>query len=150
MARRGKKTTQLDDPRVTTLLTAIQNGNFIETACSFAGLAPSTIYRWIERGNAEKKRIEQGLPANDAETQYLDLCEAVEKARAIAVMRNVQIIQQAANSGTWQAAAWYLERTQPNQFGRRLQAEVQTTVSVQDLEQKMLELLGEQDTDTVG
>lgn len=146
MSNAGRKVAKIDDPKVVLLIQALRGGNYVETACLYAGLAPSTVYRWVERGNNEKARQAAGQSPDPTESQYIELCEAVEKARAEAIVANVTIIQQAARTGTWQAAAWWLERTMPNQFGRRIQAEVSTTVSVQDLERKMLELLGEQDT----
>lgn len=147
MAKQGRKVSKLSDPKVSILLQALTGGNYIETACAYAGLAPSTIYRWLERGRAEKASIEAGNKPNADEAEYLELCEAVEKARAAAVISNVTIIQQAARNGQWQAAAWWLERSMPQQYGRRLQAEVSTPVSVQELEQRMLALLGEDASD---
>jgi hypothetical protein len=149
MSNAGRKVAKMDDPKVVLLIQALQGGNYVETACLYAGLAPSTVYRWVERGNAERQRQADGHAPDATESQYIELCEAVEKARAQAVVANVTVIQQAARTGTWQAAAWWLERSMPNQFGRRIQAEVTTTVSVQDLERKMLELLGESDSNDV-
>jgi hypothetical protein len=141
MASKGRKVSKLTDPKVTLLLKALQGGNYIEVACSYAGLHYATLYRWLERGRAERASQEQGNEPDEHESQYLELCEAVEKARADAVLRNVTIIQQAAGNGQWQAAAWWLERSMPQQYGRRVQAEVTSTVSVKDLEQRMLALI---------
>lgn len=44
---------------------------------------------------------------------------AVEKAHAEAVAANVLIVRKAAREGTWQAAAWWLERRESEEFGRR-------------------------------
>lgn len=142
-ARKGRRVSELEDPKVKTLLQALAAGNYIEVSCSFAGLAPSTVYRWLERGRAERASQELGNKPNPNEKPYLDLCESVEKARATAILRNVNVVQTAANNGQWQAAAWWLERSMPNQYGRRIQAEVSSNVSVQELEQRMLVLLGE-------
>lgn len=143
MSNAGRKVAKLDDPKVTLLIQALQGGNYVETACLYAGLAPSTVYRWVERGNNEKHRQAEGQSPDPTESQYIELCEAVEKARAQAIVANVTIIQQAARTGTWQAAAWWLERSVPNQFGRRIQAEVTNTVSVSELEQRMLTLISD-------
>jgi hypothetical protein len=142
-AKKGRKVSKLEDTKVKLLLQALNGGNYIEVACSFAGLAPSTVYRWLERGRAERASQELGNKANPEEIEYLELCESVEKARATAVLRNVTIIQSAANNGQWQAAAWWLERSMPNQYGRKIQAEVSAPVSIKELEQRMLTLLGE-------
>lgn len=147
MGARGRKPSTLDDPKVKLLLQALQAGNYVETACSYAGLAVSTVYVWLDRGNREKQRIAQGEKPNPQESTYVEIAEAIEKARANAVVANVAVIQQAARSGTWQAAAWWLERSMPQQFGRRIQAEVTGKISVEDLERRMLELIGDNTSD---
>jgi hypothetical protein len=53
------------------------------------------------------------------EAKYLLFFEDVEAARAASEVRAVTQIQQAAMDGTWQAAAWYLERSQPGRWGRQ-------------------------------
>lgn len=143
----GRRKPSVDDPKVQAIINALQGGNYIETACAYAGLAPSTVYRWLERGRDERERQESGAKSNPAEQPYLEICNAVEKARAQSIVANVTIIQQAARSGQWQAAAWWLERTMPQQFGRKTQTEVTGQVSVNDLERRMLELLGEDSED---
>jgi len=148
MATRGRKPSTLDDPKVKLLLQALQAGNYVETACAYAGLAVSTVYLWLDRGNKEKQRINQGDTPDSKEVTYLEISEAVEKARANAVVANVAVIQQAARSGTWQAAAWWLERSMPQQFGRKIQAEVTGKISIEDLERRMLELISDDNSDT--
>lgn len=147
MAQKGRKPKTIEDPKVKLLLQALQAGNYVETACAYAGLAVSTVYLWLDRGNKEKQRIAQGGQPDPKEATYLEISEAIEKARANAVVANVAVIQQAARSGTWQAAAWWLERSMPQQFGRRIQAEVTGKISVDDLERRMLELIGDNTSD---
>lgn len=83
----------------------------IETACAYAGIAPSTYYSWMSKGR-------------EGQASYIEFTEAIEKARADAVMINLAVIRKAAQSGHWQAAAWWLERVLPGQYGRRQQIEV--------------------------
>ena len=147
MAKRGRKPTKIDDPRVQLLLQALQAGNYVEVSCAYSGIAVPTVYLWMDRARKEKERIAQGAEPNPDEANYIELAEAIEQARAKAVVANVAIIQQAARSGTWQAAAWWLERTNPQQFGRRVQAEVTGRISVDDLERRMLELIGDDSSD---
>ncbi len=49
---------------------------------------------------------------------YREFLEAIEKAEAQAKVRNVTIIQAAAKDN-WQAAAYWLERRYPEEWGRR-------------------------------
>ena len=48
-----------------------------------------------------------------------DLAARIEQAEAVAIRDRLAVITKAADSGTWQAAAWFLERRYPEQWGRR-------------------------------
>lgn len=80
-------------------------------AAEAAGIGKSTFFDWIKRGEAE--------PDSD----FSDFSDAIKKAYAEAAVRNLAIIQLAAKTN-WQAAAWYLERTRPDEFGRRTRSDV--------------------------
>lgn len=95
------------------IVTALRAGNYQETAAAYAGIAAPTFYRWMERG-----------ADSDDDPIYSEFREAVERARAEAETRNIALIQKAANDGTWQAAAWFLERTAPQRWGRWNRVEV--------------------------
>ena len=124
-------------------------GNYIEHASAAAGINKSTLYLWLEKGRKEQERIEAGLEPNEEESNFMEFSNAVEKAKAEAVSRNVAIIQKSAHSGTWQAAAWWLERTQQTIFGRKQQLEhtgaegqpIKLEVSTQEIEEKVKTIL---------
>jgi transposase len=92
--------------------TALQNGNYIETACDFAGINRATLYRWLQESEED-----------DAKPILKDLSDTVRKARAQAEMRNVLRIQKAADD-SWQAAAWWLERSQPKKWSKQTNVEL--------------------------
>jgi transposase-like protein len=117
----GRRVVKTEDPKVKLLIQALQGGNYVDVACQYAGLAPSTVYRWVERGRNERDRLEAGQPPTPSETPYVELCESVERARAQAVVANVTVIQQAARAGTWQAAAWWLERKHKQDWSSRVE-----------------------------
>lgn len=48
-----------------------------------------------------------------------ELVAQVEEAEGIAVAAAIRTIRGAAEAGQWQAAAWFLERRYPTEFGRR-------------------------------
>ena len=147
----GRKVIPLDDPRVGRLIEALKAGNYLEHACDFAGIGKSTVYRWLDRGQQESENIEQGMKPDRHEAQYLELWDAIKRARGEATIRNVAVINNAARGGTWQAAAWWLERTAPQQFGRTMKAEItgeggkpiEMSVTVNALEAKIAALIGE-------
>lgn len=99
---------KLTDATRDRIVQAILAGNYMETAAAYAGISKQTLYRWIQMADEP-----------DADPIYRDFRDAVETARAQSEIRNVALIQKAANDGTWQAAAWYLERTNPRRWGRR-------------------------------
>jgi hypothetical protein len=119
------------------ILRAVQSGNWLETASAYAGVDASTVRRWIAKGEAD-----------DAEEPYRSFCAAIKQARAEAEIRAVALIQKAAQDGTWQASAWYLERSHPDRWGRkRLEITgadsqpVRVEVDVESLDAKLKALL---------
>lgn len=100
MSRRSK----LNKERQARLCEALRAGNTRAAAAEYAGIGTSTLYRWLDRGEAQQRGA------------YRDFWDAVKKAEADAEVRNVALIQRAANGGTWQAAAWWLERRRPSQW----------------------------------
>jgi hypothetical protein len=83
------------------VVSAIRAGNHYETAAHYAGLDKTTFWDWMRRG-AEPKPVKE----------FADFFAAVERARAASDVRDVLLIDQAAQSGSWQAAAWKLDRKQ--------------------------------------
>lgn len=137
------------------IVMALKAGNFAEAAAGFAGIARPTYYRWLKEGDAALLKHEAGGKLNDNETRYMNFLLAVQEAKAQAVVRNVSIITQAAQGGQWQAAAWWLERTHPQQFARRNVTEVvgandgpvNVNVTSDDLEDLVAKVLGASDGD---
>jgi hypothetical protein len=91
---------------------ALNAGNYMETAAAYAGISKDTLYRWLKRGEREKRRREDTpLPTTkkaraieqrirDEEEPYLAFSDAIEKALADSEVRQVGIIAKAATGGT--------------------------------------------------
>lgn len=93
------------------IITALEAGNYFETACEAAGISASTGHEWMARG--------RGTSNTRPQTElYAQFAEAVERASSKAEIDNLNLINKAARDGTWQAAAWWLERRFPNRWGR--------------------------------
>ena len=74
--------------------------------CDLVGIGRRTLYNWLDRGR-------------DGEEPYVALYEAIEKARAALVERlNDVVIEAAIDKGNWQAAMTWLERYDPERWGR--------------------------------
>lgn len=111
----------LDETYGSRIIAALNAGTFFDDACSYAGISKSAGYEWLARGKAAREeQAEKGeqheLPGD--ERVYAEFADAVEKARAGAVVANLAVIRTAAQKGNWQAAAWFLERTKPEKYGR--------------------------------
>jgi transposase len=91
---------------------AVSSGASYRAAALSAGVAESTVRSWLARGRAEQgaRRHARG------ERPYVELVEAVEQAAGRAEVRAAVLIAKAAESD-WRAAAWFLERRDPETFG---------------------------------
>ena len=105
-APQGQKSLLLDKAMLARLCDALVAGNTIKNACTMAKITETTYFRWLD----ESKDAPEGHPLRLFR-------ESVKEARAHAAHRNVMIIQKAAPR-QWQAAAWFLERAFPDEWGR--------------------------------
>ena len=97
MARRSKFTPET----VQRAVQAIEMGATYELAAGFAGISYETFNTW-----------RQTKP---------EFSEAIKSAEGRASVKWLAKIEQAASDGTWQAAAWKLERRYPNEYGKTVQ-----------------------------
>ena len=142
MARKTKLTKELQDRMVM----AIQAGNFAKVAAEMVGIGETTFYRWLEEGEKpEGRKI------------YREFRESIKRAEAQAEVANVARIRQAADDGTWQAAAWYLERKHSERWGRkdRIAQEISgpngsaVTISLEEAKKAVLAFLDEGGNDSI-
>jgi transposase len=116
VAKRGKgQPTKLTPERQRAIIDALRAGCYKATAAEYAGIGVSTLHRWLETGEADDESGRQ--------SDYRDFWEAVKKADAEFQMRALLQIDQAARDGSWQAAAWRLERKYPQLWGRKQRVE---------------------------
>jgi transposase len=94
-------------------------GAYRKDAVKAAGVGLSTFYYWIERGGKERRHIDSGRKARKREGAYLAALECIEKAEAESCLSDLAVITKASMDGAWQAAAWKLERRNPEQWGRQ-------------------------------
>jgi hypothetical protein len=148
----GKKTgrpTLLDDDRLEAITNALRNGAYIDHAAQAAGISTRTYHGWMERGRTERDRINAGLASDPDEAPFVQFLHSVERAQSEAAVDLLGEIANHARNGTWQAAAWILERKFPRQWGRFDRSEVtgaeggpvRLDVSTEDLERKVQRIL---------
>ncbi len=91
------------------IVQAIALGATYEMAAQYGGVTYRSFRNWMQSGE----------PARSG--PYLQFFQAVKAAEGVAAVRWLALIEQAANDGAWQAAAWKLERRYPHTYGRRVQ-----------------------------
>jgi transposase len=84
----------------------IRAGASVEVAGQTIGVSRATIYDWLKRGESE----EVG--------PHRDFYDRVQRARAESEAGLVARIASVAGKGSWQAAAWLLERQFPDRWGK--------------------------------
>lgn len=122
-ARMGRHSL-LTDETEERIVSAVRGGAYLDDASAYAGISRHTLFSWLRQGRAAAERLDEGETLSDREERLLNFLNAVEKARADASIRNLMVIQQAAQEGNWQASAWYLERTNPKKWGRHETVEI--------------------------
>lgn len=117
--RVGRKTL-LTDEKLETIVDLLRRGNYLSSAARYTGLSPFTLNEWKNKGRA---LLESDKELDPTEQLYVRFYQEVEKARSEAEIRAVEVIRNAMPSN-WQAAAWYLERTNNPEWGRTVKTEV--------------------------
>lgn len=79
------------------MVEALKKGAYVELAIKYARISKTTHYSWMRMG-------EKGDP------KYRDYYEQITAADSYGGLQALETINAAAANGTWQAAAWLLER----------------------------------------
>lgn len=108
MAKRGRPSHFTPENREK-ILTAVRLGTADMIMGASAGVDYSTIRGWVAKGEKEGKG------------EFYEFSLALKAAKGERVNRWLAMIEKAAQIGTWQAAAWKLERLYPEQYGRTVQ-----------------------------
>lgn len=111
----------------------LSSGAFYDEVAEAVGIGKSTIYEWKNKGRAANDKAMAGGDLTPREVTYLDFYKAVSQSRGRATVHAHAVIR-AAMPRHWQAAAWYLERTNPRRYARRTwsEEEVPTTEELED------------------
>ena len=137
MARPSKLTPEVQE----NICNWLKLGYYQEDAAIMAGIAPSTYYEWMKKGEVERVALESdedmlalpdtsfpaskdGTPEIELVYPFMEFSEAVKKARAEAEGAHIRNIRKAADNGVWQASAWFLERSHPKKWGKRSQLDL--------------------------
>jgi hypothetical protein len=147
----GRPTALLEEIKEQTLLDYIRIGTPVRKAVTASGIAEKTFYNWMSRGLAERERqaLVPNAKDNPTEVIFLQFLQRVEQARAEAITKKVAVIAKSGNDGDWRAAAWWLERQVPEEFGKTDRFEIggsngeaiKVQIEMGDLEDKIAKVL---------
>ena len=125
LGRRSQLETNTE--KIDRLYNYLRLGHYINQACAMAGLAESTFHYWRNLAEEITERIEEGDVdeggLSDGDLLLVDFLESVKRARAEAESFHLENIK-AAGGESWQASAWWLERSFPERWGRKDRVEV--------------------------
>lgn len=121
----GKPTVwgKYNETRHETIVESIRKGNSKANSFRLAGISVEAGTEWLQYGRERPEEY----------PYYAKLYEDVEQALAEYEASRVSLVTTAADTGTWQAAAWWLERRNPDEWGRhdRVKHEVNNRPTVQ-------------------
>ncbi len=118
---------KLDDLTAERIVQAVKTGAPWYMAAAAGGVSKATLMAWKAK-------------ARNGEQPFADFLDRLQRAEAEGAVAVLGIIQDAAHKGTWQAAAWILERRYPKQFALRKPEPQGVTVSEAEAEQMAREL----------
>lgn len=112
-----------NETRHETIVEAVRKGNSKANAFRLAGISVDTGTEWLRYGRDKSEEY----------PYYAKLYQDVEQALAEYEASRVSLVTTAADTGSWQAAAWWLERRNPDEWGRhdRVKHEVNNRPTVQ-------------------
>lgn len=88
------------------IVESLENGLAIKAACGRARISEQTFYNWYNKGAEAKSG------------KHKNFHDAVDNAKNTAQANFEGVITSAAGKGTWQAAAWWLERRRPEMYNK--------------------------------
>lgn len=106
MARKPKLTPELQKE----FCAYVASGLTKKGAADAVLITETTLYSWINRGQADKDKGKI--------TIYSQFLESVKKAEAKFKLTHIKNIKTASDDGAWQASAWLLERCYRDEYGR--------------------------------
>lgn len=116
------------------IIEAIQLGVDMEIAVHAVGASMSEVFHWLERGKTEEAKIAAGIAVTKTEAKYLTFWKSVKKARAVSIAQ-VQMNLRNATIDDWKAAAWWLEKTMPEKYGKQAEQIAQLNNQMKELEE---------------
>jgi transposase-like protein len=136
---------RVKDEQVDRLLEALRKGHYVDEACEYARMSRQTYYRWIREAEAADSKHERGETLTPREDEVRYLRDALKEAEVSGQNIALDKIHEAIANGTWQAAAWFMERRN-KKWSNRTEVTGSNggpveTVSVDELDAKLMGMI---------
>jgi hypothetical protein len=128
---------KLNDEVQRTIVEALRSGNFREPTAHFAGIAVSTLYSWLERGEAERAEEEDARVAAEAKgetyvlpderpfAEFSEACTHAEAEAEVHAVAQLRLHMSKNADGDWRAAVEYLRRRYTKRWSATERLEVE-------------------------
>lgn len=128
-ARKTGRRTRLTETVQAQIVRDIRVGAMHWEAFTNAGISETSFYAWRARGEDALEMAEGRIENVDADNRiFAAFAEALKKSEAEAKLHALAMVR-AAMGQNWQAAAWFLERRYPDEYGRRERRDVTLTTA---------------------
>jgi|TARA_Y100000004_G_C8858602_1_gene387959 hypothetical protein len=122
---------KLNEDKMQQICKWLSAGHFIEQAASLSGVSSASIYNWLSQGKTDQD--------NGEVTLYSEFLERVVESKAKAEALFLNTVRQAATNGVWQAATWYLERSNPR-WNKELQKQLVEQAQLESQKEEIIEV----------
>ena len=129
MGKAGRPSKFTED-RKKRIIEATRVGSSRTIASAYAGIPLRTLQAWMSRGRRDE----------DQDSEYAQFVRDVDLAEAQGAIKALALIQSAAMNGSWQAAAWLLERRHNYRREMSLAVTVEADSEVLSVTQLMKEI----------
>lgn len=113
-----KKNKYLDAEVIDKLLFALSKGSYIKDACTYAGIADSTYYRWRQKADEGDEELEELFTK-------INLTEATFKVKALDFLMDIAI-----EDRNPRVIQWLLGVKYPDQFGDTSKLQIENNTEV--------------------
>jgi len=144
MPRKSKLTKEL----ITQISELLVEGNCVNWVCDYVGIGEKTFYLWLNEGEEALKEGKSNL-----KVQFL---QSIKESKAKAQLDHVKNLKIASHTDPkW--SAWFLERSDPKNWGQKTYSETKleanlthdiTKMTDEELERRAKEILKRGSTDT--
>jgi len=113
---------KLDLEMKAAIIKCIRAGLSYRRTCDFVGIHEDSFITWRQRGEKELEEEQVSI--------YTELFGEVKRAESEAIIMRLKNINDASKEH-WQAAAWFLERKYPDEWGRKDRHEIEGELKVE-------------------